>query len=239
MQTSHGLHQHRTMIKEPLPEHLHTVPELFREAGYLTFNEAKDDYNFLRDREKMYSPEFQRPGFKSHLKGQDVSWLEQLQGQKFFGQIQLSGGKFEGETGSKYPAPSRVAESHVNVPPQYPDDPVFRNAIARHYEQIAETDAQVGAIVEALHEFDLWENTAVFFFTDHGCPLPRSKQFLYEDGTKVPLIIHWERGADQLCERGTVRGRPGQRHRHLSDVAGPGGDQRSAGDGGTGLVCRG
>ena len=31
------------------------------------------------------------------------AWLAQLKGRKFFGQIQLKGGKIGGETGSKYP----------------------------------------------------------------------------------------------------------------------------------------
>ena len=203
MQTSHGLHHHRTMIKDPLPDDVRTIPELFREAGYITFNEAKDDYNFQRDRQRMYSPEFRRPkNVKSHLVGTDVSWLKQLQGKRFFGQIQLKGGKIGGETGNEYPAESRVREEEVHVPPFYPDHPVFRNAIARHFEQIAETDEQVGAILDALEEYDLLRNTAVFFFTDHGSPLPRSKQFLYEEGTKVPLIVHWPNGE-------TVIGKPG------------------------------
>lgn len=208
MQTTHGLHQHRTMIKKPLPDGLVTIPELFRRAGYLTFNEAKDDYNFQRDRNSMYSPEFKRPTrdqVRGHMVGRDFSWLKQLKGKSFFGQIQLKGGKFEGETGSKYPAKSRVAEGQVDVPPQYPDHAVFRNAIARHYEQIAETDAQVGAIISALKEFELWDNTAVFFFTDHGSPLPRAKQFLYEDGTKIPLIVHWPEGAAQIARHGNSR----------------------------------
>lgn len=194
MQTSHGLHQHRTMIKKPLPETIRTVPELFREAGYLTFNEAKDDYNFQRSRDLMYSPEFERPTtkqVKAHLVGHDLRWLEQLQGKPFFGQIQLKGGKLGGETGSRFPSESRFDEDQVTVPPQYPDHPAFRDAIARHYEQIAETDAQVGAIVDGLKAYGLWDNTIVFFFTDHGSPLPRAKQFLYEDGTKVPLIVRW------------------------------------------------
>ena len=81
MQTTLGLHQHRTMIKQPLPAGVLTVPELFREAGYLTFNEAKDDYNFQRDRQRMYSPEFKRPTrsqVSAHLVGRDLTWLEQL-----------------------------------------------------------------------------------------------------------------------------------------------------------------
>ena len=208
MQTTYGLHNHRTMIKLPLPEQVTTVPELFRSAGYLTFNEAKDDYNFKRDRAQMYSPEFNRPTRKQvsgHLIGTDLTWLEQLKGSPFFGQIQLKGGKLGGETGSKYPAPSRVSEDKVTVPPQYPDIPVFRNAVARHYEQIAETDVQVGAIMDALRQYGLYENTAVFFFTDHGSPLPRSKQFLYEEGTRVPLIVHWPNGTARIRARGQER----------------------------------
>lgn len=208
MQTTHGLHQHRTMIKKPLPDGLVTIPELFRRAGYVTFNEAKDDYNFQRNRDVMYSPEFKRPTRKQvsgHMVGRDVSWLKQLKGKLFFGQIQLKGGKFEGETGSKFPAKSRVADDQVDVPPQYPDHAVFRNAIARHYEQIAETDAQVGAIIAALKTYKLWDNTAVFFFTDHGSPLPRAKQFLYEDGTKVPLIVHWPDGVARITRHGNSR----------------------------------
>jgi arylsulfatase A-like enzyme len=205
MQTTFGLHHHRTMIKKPLPEGVLTVPELFRQAGYLTFNEAKDDYNFVRDRELMYSPEFKRPEIRSHLVGRDLTWLRQLRGKKFFGQIQLKGGKIGGETGSRYPAISRVREDDVTVPPYYPDHPVIRNAIARHYEQIAETDEQVGAITNALQKYGLWDNTVVFFFSDHGSPLPRSKQFLYEEGTKVPLLVRWPANQRAPNEPGRIR----------------------------------
>ena len=208
MQTSHGLHEHRTMIKKPLPEGITTIPQLFREAGYITFNEQKTDYNFLYTYSDLFSPEFKRPTKKvmrSHLVAYDLTWLEQLKGQKFFGQIQLVGGKYRGEAGRKYPAPSRVKESDVTVPPQYPDNAVMRNAIARHYEQIAFCDSQVGAIVQALKDYDLWDNTAVFFFTDHGCQMPRAKQFLYDEGAKVPLIVHWPEGSAQLAKNGSVR----------------------------------
>lgn len=208
MQTTYGLHQHRTMIKKPLPEGIITVPELFRKAGYITFNEEKTDYNFSYNYDDLFSPDFERPSkslVESHLVGHDLTWLEQLKGKKFFGQIQLSGGKYQGEVGKEYPAQSRINESMVKVPPQYPDNPVFRNAIARHYEQIAWCDSQVGAIIQALKDYGIWKNTAVFFFTDHGCPLPRAKQHVYEEGAKVPLIIHWPEGYKQLLNKGKIR----------------------------------
>ena len=47
----------------------------------------------------------------------------------------------------------------------------------------------VGEILKALKEDDLLENTIVFCFSDHGCYLPRHKQFCYEGGLHVPMII--------------------------------------------------
>lgn len=185
MQTTHGLHHHRTMIKKPLPTGIRTIPGHFRRAGYLTFNEAKDDYNFEKPRLQLYSHDF---GTKGHFTG-DLSWMAQLKGKPFFGQIQLKGGKLGGETGSRFPSESRVDPSKVEVPQYYPDTPVFRDAIARHYEQVAIVDAEVGAIIAALKKNDLWDSTIVVFFTDHGSPLPREKQNLYEAGLKVPLIF--------------------------------------------------
>ncbi|VGO13512.1 Arylsulfatase [Pontiella desulfatans] len=208
MQTSHGLHQHRTMIKKSLPEGVTTIPQLFRKAGYLTFNEKKADYNFTYKQNDLFSPEFKRPkknAMRSHLVGHDLTWLKQLKGKQFFGQIQLYGGKYQGEAGNKYPAPSRIKESEVTVPPQYPDNSVMRNAIARHYEQIAYCDSQVGAIIDALKKYEIWDNTIVFFFTDHGCQMPRAKQHLYDEGAQVPLIVCWPNGSQKLAENGTVR----------------------------------
>lgn len=36
------------------------------------------------------------------------------------------------------------------------------------------------------------DSTAVFLFTDHGISHLRGKQYLYEDGTKIPLIVRWQ-----------------------------------------------
>lgn len=185
MQTSLGLHHHRTMIKKPLPKEIRTLPAHFRRAGYVTFNEAKDDYNFDEPRLHLYSHEF---GTKSYFSG-DLEWISELKEKPFFGQIQLKGGKLGGETGAKFPSQSRVDPATVDVPPFYPDTKVFRDAIARHYEQVAVVDAEVGAIIAALKKNDLFEITIVVFFTDHGSPLPREKQNLYEAGLKVPLIF--------------------------------------------------
>ena len=50
-------------------------------------------------------------------------------------------------------------------------------------------DARMGEILAELEEAGLAENTIVFYYSDHGGVLGRSKRFLYETGTHVPMII--------------------------------------------------
>ena len=54
-----GAHDHRSSrvpyAEIHLPENVKTVPELFRQAGYATYNRGKDDYNFVYDRSELYS----------------------------------------------------------------------------------------------------------------------------------------------------------------------------------------
>jgi uncharacterized sulfatase len=38
------------------------------------------------------------------------------------------------------------------------------------------------------------ENTAIIITADHGVALPRAKQFLYDEGLRIPLIIRWPAG---------------------------------------------
>ena len=65
----------------------------------------------------------------------------------------------------------------------------MRQHIADHYNSVLRTDHQVGQIIERLQADGLWENTVVFLFSDHGSDLPRSKEFLYNEGLHVPLIV--------------------------------------------------
>ena len=88
-QTSIGVQNHYTgrgTVKHHLPDHVRPIPELFKEAGYYTCNAnqgfknfGKTDYDFEYDRKALYD-------------GPD--WSGRKQGQPFFAQIQLRGGKF-------------------------------------------------------------------------------------------------------------------------------------------------
>ena len=57
MATTIGAHNHhssRTKESEiTLPKGFQTIPEIFKNSGYFTFNNGKDDYNFIYDRLKL------------------------------------------------------------------------------------------------------------------------------------------------------------------------------------------
>jgi arylsulfatase A-like enzyme len=59
------------------------------------------------------------------------------------------------------------------------------------YNNIALMDRQVGEILDQLEEDGLLEKTIIFFYSDHGGPMPRQKRLIYDAGLKVPMIIRF------------------------------------------------
>lgn len=181
-QTTLGIHNHRSSRNGDvirLPEGVKTLPERMKAAGYFTFNVGKDDYNF----------EYQRSDLYSEAKGARP-WQGRKDGQPFFGQIQTRGGKLHGLLVSGKRKVPAVDPASVEVPPYFPDVPLIRKLFSTHEEAGRATDAEVGTILENLQADGLLSSTVVVFFTDHGMNTSvRHKQFCYEGGVHVPLIM--------------------------------------------------
>lgn len=189
MQTTLGVHNHRSSRKRVpgevihLPDGVKTVYQLMREAGYFVTTQGmnKNDFNFIWDGNDLYDK-------VKHSRGVAFPplWRERGQGQPFFAQFQLKGGKhaFGLKKNQK-----RIDPASVTVPPYYADHPAIRAEIAKHYDTIRITDDEVGSIIAALKGDGLLDNTIVFFWTDHGMQLHRHKQWLYEGGVRVPLVV--------------------------------------------------
>ena len=187
MQTTLGVHNHRSSRQRVpeevihLPDGVKTVYQLMREAGYyVTSNAGKNDFNFMWDKGDLYDRVV--PGM--NLRGRQ-HWEDRPEDKPFFAQIQLRGGKHAFHLKDK----AGVDPDSVSVPPYYADHPAIRAEIAKHYDTIRITDNEVGNIIAALKEDNLLDNTIVFFWTDHGMQLHRHKQWLYEGGIRVPLIV--------------------------------------------------
>jgi arylsulfatase A-like enzyme len=96
----------------------------------------------------------------------------------------------------------------VRLPPYYPDTPAVRADIARHYNNIAYMDGEVGDVLRQLEADGLADSTIVIWTTDHGDGLPRAKRELFDSGIRVPMIIRWpEAYRPAGFEPGTVDGR--------------------------------
>jgi len=192
-----------------LPDGVETVPELFRNAGYATFNRGKDDYNFVYDRSELYSigvvPGLVNAVNWKGLRGEG-DWSEVPKNTPFFAQIQPPGGKETRGIAAQLAdmGATPVDPAAVIVPPQYPDITEVRNKIADHLNTMQRTDYAVGEILDRLKADGLWENTVIFLFSDHGSDMPRSKEFCYEEGLHVPLIIAAP-GMKETVKPGTVR----------------------------------
>lgn len=182
-QTTIGAHNHRSFrgaIKHDLPAPVRPVPEYFKDAGYYVCNgsdseakgRGKTDYNFDYS-EDLYN---------------GADYRGAAPGQPFFMQFQLRGGKFR-----KGSVEHPVSPDKVVLPPYYPDDPVMREDWAQYLNSVMYVDQEVGRIMSRLETDGHMNNTVVFFTTDHGISHARGKQFLYEEGTHVPLVV-WAPG---------------------------------------------
>lgn len=170
-----GANQHRTNDKKSLPYGIKPIPKLFEEAGYFTtLMSWKTDVNFL-------------PDTKEELFMNTNDWTDREEGQPFFARITFQ------DTHRKWNRdPERpISIEDVELPPYYADTPFNRRDWANGLEQMQLVDREVGALLKRLEDEGLADNTLVFFIADHGGCHIRGKQFLYDGGIQIPMIVRW------------------------------------------------
>jgi arylsulfatase A-like enzyme len=198
-QTSIGAHHHRSHREDGyrLPQGVRLITDYFRERGYFTCNvrnaapnvpgTGKTDFNFTA--EKPYD---------------GTHWNQRKPGQPFFAHLNFR----ETHKGPAFPEARKqeylVDPAKVPLPPYYPDHPVVRDEFANYLDTADLLDTRIGAALRRLEQDGLADNTAVFFFGDNGRCLIRGKQWCYDAGVHVPLIVRWPGGA----AAGTVREDP-------------------------------
>src|SRR6476469_3497135 len=100
----------------------------------------------------------------------------------------LSVGFFE--THRDYFEPTSVRDALYSLPPaNLPDTPETRRDMAAYKASARSLDQGVGAVLNALDEADLAENTLVILTTDHGLAFPGAKATLTDRGIGVLLIV--------------------------------------------------
>lgn len=172
-----------------LPETIPAYPKIFRDAGYYCTNNSKKDYNssYVTDT-SLWDESSDKAHFKNRKEGQPFFSVFNL---LITHESKLAKNKIqEYIKNGDIPKHSRVNPSEIELPPYHPDMPEIREDWARLHDLITAMDHQVGAILKELKDNKLDENTIVFFFSDHGGMLSRSKRYLYNVGTQVPFIVY-------------------------------------------------
>ncbi len=163
-----------------IPDDVKCFPEYLRKAGYYCSNNMKQDY------------QFEAPVTVWDENGPAASFHNRPKGKPFFSIFNLAC-THESMLFSR-PDSLQINPDKLTVPPIFPDLPSVRHDIARLYTNIQTMDKHVGEIIEMLKKDGLYDNTIIFFFSDHGGALPRMKRELLERGTHIPFIIRYPGG---------------------------------------------
>jgi len=177
---------HHMRCQGRLPPEVKCFPAYLREAGYYCTNNVKTDYNFPPPKGS-----WDESSAKAHYR-------HRKPGQPFFAvfnftschesQIRLPDAAYRKRTADFTPA-MRHDPAKAILPPYHPDTPEVRRDWARYADMITYMDGEAGRLLKQLEDDGLADQTIVFFFSDHGAGMPRSKRWLYDSSTRVPFIV--------------------------------------------------
>ncbi len=187
--------------KGTLPAGVRCFTEYLRQAGYYCSNNHKTDYNF------------QHPKSTWDESSKRAHWRKRKAGQPFFSvfnytschesQIRLPEPRYRKRT-ADFAAHERHDPAKAPVPPYHPDTPEVRTDWARYYDMITHMDKQIAGVLRELTQDGLADDTIVFFYSDHGAGMPRSKRWLFDSSLRVPLIVRFPKKYAHLAP-----GKPG------------------------------
>ncbi len=176
-----SLGTHHMRSRYAIPDFARYLPLYLREAGYYCTNNAKEDYNTHK-----------APGTWSdawHESSGNAHYRKREKGQPFFSvfnyhashesTIFQKGGNLNHDP------------QEMKLPPYHPDLPEVRRDWAEYFDGIQRIDRQIGRRLDELGERGVADNTIVFYYGDHGGVLARSKRYLFDSGTRVPLIVRF------------------------------------------------
>lgn len=188
------------------PPNVKMLSEMLREQGYYCTNNFKTDYQFKEpctawdesspyahwrnraDNQPFYavfnftdtheSGLFEPYGFRK------IEYRHYHEGDRNY---KLSSDKMtEDETTVHLPK-----DTEFNIPPYLQETDTVNRDMWKVYNNIAEMDRQIGAVLKQLEDDGLLENTIIFFYGDHGGPMPRQKRLIYDSGLNTPMIIRF------------------------------------------------
>ena len=166
------------------PNYILPFTKYLRDQGYYCTNNNKQDYNFKISNQAWD----QTCRYCSGKQKENIHWRNRGKDQPFFAvfNFQIT---HEAQIWSQAKSKIYIDSSKIKVPPYFPDNPIIRRDMAINYSNLIRMDKEVGKLIQELKNKGLYENSYIFFYSDHGGPFPRHKRAIYESGTKVPFMI--------------------------------------------------
>ncbi|MEA4935870.1 MAG: sulfatase [Paludibacter sp.] len=181
--STYAMEQHRSGPATP-PNIFY--PQLLRDAGYYCTNNAKTDYNTTTNNKICWDECSNKASYNSANRPADKPFFSIYNaGMTHMGRVRsyhLDGRRDFTKDG--------INVNNAPLPAHLPDIPEVRSDYAFHLEGVKDVDTWVGIFVDDLKKRGLFDNTIIFFFSDHGGCSPRGKGYLYETGVRVPMIVY-------------------------------------------------
>ena len=168
---------HHMRAEGRIPAFLRGFPEYLRKAGYYCTNNVKTDYNAALDMQAMWDES-----------SETAHWRNRREGAPFFA---VFNSMTTHESKMFTPTTGRVQPEQVRIPAYLPDVPEVRRDIASYYNLIERMDGEIAAHLAALEAAGLAADTIVFYYSDNGGVLPRSKRYCYDAGLRVALVARF------------------------------------------------
>ncbi len=172
----------------PIPQHIRTYVDYLRAEGYYCTNRSKTDYNFAGNDQHVWDECSATAHYRNRPAGQPFFAIFNItrshESSLFPDRVQADRKR------GRIPETPRLRADQVSVPPYLPDLPETRADIAIYHDTLTSMDQRVGELLDELEHLGLSDDTIVFYFSDHGGPLPRGKRYLLDTGVRIPLLIH-------------------------------------------------
>lgn len=212
LQTGRYPHNNGSEGFEPIDMDVPTLSEQLRKAGYINGILGKEVHHqpvekfcwdyipFITDKDSIWRNGESRDPFLFHEYSARFFKMAKEQKKPFFFLANSHDphrpfvGSAEDTTTFRKkipPVTRQFRTNEVDVFGYLPDIPDVRKEVAQYYGSVYRADQSIGAVLDALNESGMANNTIVIFLSDHGAAFPFSKSQCYFNSNRTPLIIKW------------------------------------------------
>lgn len=185
-----------------------------KEAGYMVMGSKGDYNNSSYNQKELWDG---HAGKHPYLKRADKS-------QPFFTVYNVAQ-SHESRIFHTHPVHKKVVDNprqelkhSLEIPPYQVDNEATRQDWQKVYASINEMDATIGNYLKVLDKSGEADNTIVFYVSDHGGTMIRSKRYLYDSGTRVPFIAYFPEKWQHLAPDGYAAGAVSERLVDFTDI---------------------